>query len=85
MFPIINSILRSGAPPAAHAMVAHPQVLVLAPTRELALQIYDETLKFTYQTELRVAVVYGGAPMFEQLRELHHGCNILVATPGRLN
>lgn len=61
-----------------------PQALVLAPTRELACQIHDESKKFSRNTRLRMAILYGGAPMGPQLRELERGCDILVATPGRL-
>ena len=57
---------------------------MLAPTRELSSQIYDELRKFTYQTGVRPVVVYGGAPQQQQLRELERGCDFLVATPGRL-
>ncbi|KAA0189339.1 ATP-dependent RNA helicase DDX3X [Fasciolopsis buskii] len=63
---------------------ATPTALVLAPTRELSCQIYDEARKFSYRSEVRPCVVYGGASIMAQVRELSHGCNILVATPGRL-
>jgi superfamily II DNA/RNA helicase len=48
-------------------MQAFPSALVLAPTRELSSQIYDEARKFAYQTGLRCVVVYGGAPVVEQV------------------
>lgn len=56
----------------------------MAPTRELASQIYDEARKFSYRSEVRPCVVYGGADIGAQLRDLSRGCNLLVATPGRL-
>ncbi|GLG93124.1 ATP-dependent RNA helicase bel [Gryllus bimaculatus] len=61
-----------------------PLGLVLAPTRELATQIYDEARKFAYRSRLRPCVVYGGANVGDQMRELDRGCHLLVATPGRL-
>uniref|UniRef100_UPI0037E855C6 ATP-dependent RNA helicase DDX3X-like isoform X3 n=1 Tax=Semicossyphus pulcher TaxID=241346 RepID=UPI0037E855C6 len=62
----------------------YPLSLVLAPTRELALQIYDEARKFAYRSRVRPCVVYGGADIGQQIRELERGCHLLVATPGRL-
>ncbi|XP_047226118.1 DEAD-box helicase 3 X-linked a isoform X6 [Girardinichthys multiradiatus] len=62
----------------------YPISLVLAPTRELALQIYDEARKFAYRSHVRPCVVYGGADIGQQIRELERGCHLLVATPGRL-
>lgn len=62
----------------------YPLGLVLAPTRELATQIYDESRKFSYRSRLRPCVVYGGANFGDQTRDLDRGCHLLVATPGRL-
>ncbi|XDV35113.1 hypothetical protein PO909_005138 [Leuciscus waleckii] len=62
----------------------YPISLVLAPTRELALQIYDEARKFAYRSLVRPCVVYGGADIGQQIRDLERGCHLLVATPGRL-
>lgn len=63
----------------------YPLCLVLAPTRELASQIYDESRKFSYRSVVRSCVVYGGADIGTQTRDLEKGSHILVATPGRLN
>ncbi|KAM1072433.1 hypothetical protein ACFX13_017947 [Malus domestica] len=61
-----------------------PTALILSPTRELAGQIHEEAKKFGYQSGVKIVVGYGGAPISQQLRMLERGCDILVATPGRL-
>ena len=62
-----------------------PTVIVLAPTRELAIQIHDECAKFCPAAGCRSAVLYGGAAKGDQLRALRSGADVVVATPGRLN
>jgi len=59
-------------------------MLVLAPTRELCVQIYEEARKFTKNSSVKTGVVYGGTEYKESLRQLQGGIEILVATPGRL-
>ncbi|KAI8384981.1 P-loop containing nucleoside triphosphate hydrolase protein [Radiomyces spectabilis] len=62
-----------------------PIGLILAPTRELAAQIYQESKKFAKAYGLKVAAVYGGASKMQQFKDLRSGTvEILVATPGRL-
>ncbi|UNI24180.1 RNA helicase [Purpureocillium takamizusanense] len=65
-------------------VVAEPLVLIVVPTRELAVQIFNEARKFCYRTMLRPGVLYGGAPIRQQLALLNRGCDVLVGTPGRL-
>jgi ATP-dependent RNA helicase RhlE len=60
------------------------RVLVLAPTRELAVQIEDEIHGLAYHTSVTSAAVYGGVEMGMQERALKAGVDIIVATPGRL-
>ncbi len=60
------------------------RVLVLAPTRELAVQIEDEIHGLAYHTAVTSAAVYGGVEMGPQERALKAGVDIIVATPGRL-
>jgi ATP-dependent RNA helicase DDX5/DBP2 len=61
-----------------------PIVLVLAPTRELAVQIKEECDKFGSSSEIKNTVVYGGVPKSKQVRDLRSGVEIVIATPGRL-
>lgn len=61
-----------------------PIVLVLAPTRELAVQIQQEVAKFGKSSRIRNTCVYGGVPKGPQIRDLSRGVEVLIATPGRL-
>ncbi|XP_060963876.1 DEAD-box ATP-dependent RNA helicase 24 isoform X2 [Cannabis sativa] len=61
-----------------------PIGVICAPTRELAHQIYIECKKFSKTQGIRVSAVYGGMSKLEQFKELKAGCEIVVATPGRL-
>jgi len=60
------------------------KALVLAPTRELALQIHDNFKEYGKNLNLRTTVIYGGVPQSRQVKILNQGVDILVATPGRL-
>ena len=70
----------SSASPARHPI----RVLVLAPTRELAIQVEESFRDYGKHMPLRSAIVYGGADMNAQILQLRKGVEILVATPGRL-
>jgi ATP-dependent RNA helicase RhlE len=82
LLPILNRMLRSRE--AAPEERGFTRVLILAPTRELAVQIEDDVQGFTYHTDLTSIAVYGGVPMDPQERALKAGVDIVVATPGRL-
>eukprot|EP00795_Rhopilema_esculentum_P016159 gene16159-7523_t len=91
LLPIMNRIYKEGpygqnygAGGKPGRRKQFPFCLILAPTRELASQIYDESRKFAYRSMLRPCVVYGGADVGAQMRDLERGCHLLVATPGRL-
>ena len=62
-----------------------PQALVLAPTRELALQVADSMIEYGKHLHVRVLAVYGGQPYGPQIGNLKRGVDIVVGTPGRLN
>jgi ATP-dependent RNA helicase DeaD len=61
-----------------------PQALVLAPTRELVVQVSEEARKLAPSRHCRAVPIYGGQRFREQLTEMKKGCNIAVGTPGRL-
>jgi ATP-dependent RNA helicase DDX3X len=90
LFPVLTMLLREGPAPvpddanASRYRKSYPSALILAPTRELASQINEEAEKFSYATGIQPVCVYGGADIREQMRTLDQGCDILVATPGRL-
>ncbi|KXT15560.1 hypothetical protein AC579_6533 [Pseudocercospora musae] len=67
-----------------HKVRAEPLVLIIVPTRELAIQVFDEARRLCYRSMLRPSVAYGGLPMRDQIHDLGKGCDILVGTPGRL-
>ena len=58
--------------------------MILAPTRELAVQIKEECDKFGGSSDIKNTVVYGGVPKSRQVRDLRSGVEIVIATPGRL-
>jgi ATP-dependent RNA helicase RhlE len=66
------------------ATTKNPRVVILTPTRELAIQVAEETRKLANHTPLRITAVYGGAKMQQQISRLRRGTDIIVATPGRL-
>ncbi len=78
--------------PSLHRLAANPKarsnascrMLVLSPTRELAAQIADNMRHYAKFLNLSVQVIFGGVPAHQQARKLAGGCDVLVATPGRL-
>ena len=62
----------------------HVQCLILAPTRELALQVADSMTEYGKHLDVRVLAVYGGQPYGPQISRLNRGVDIVVGTPGRL-
>ena len=81
--PLLQRLLpqaNSSMSPARHPV----RGLIITPTRELADQVADNLKQYAAQTPLRVAVVYGGVDMDPQTRALREGCEVVIATPGRL-
>uniref|UniRef100_A0A8C9GKJ2 RNA helicase n=1 Tax=Piliocolobus tephrosceles TaxID=591936 RepID=A0A8C9GKJ2_9PRIM len=97
LLPIINHMLMTGPPNHTfyeennksynyyYNRVCLPICLILAPTRELAVQIFCDAKKFCFETGIKPVVLYGGSSIRIQLSNLDKGADIIVATPGRLN
>lgn len=77
MLPIISAIMNT-------ERILLPSALVIAPTRELAKQIFNETRKFCKQCQVRSVCLCGGDNTRKQLNSICYGIDIIIATPGRL-
>ena len=78
--PILNELAQQNERPIPEC----PDALILAPTRELAIQIGDSFKTYGKHLKIRHALVYGGVNQNSQVRALRQGVHVLVATPGRL-
>jgi len=90
LFPVIGLMMKDHANPVGAQKTpfegkCKPDTLILTPTRELCIQIYEEALKFCHRTDYRCGLIYGGAKPKDQMWEIARGLDVLVATPGRLN
>lgn len=83
LLPAIDYLLQTGHAGAAQSPAA-PCVLIMGPTRELCVQIFEEAEKFAKGGNVRVACCYGGTEYRESTKQLTGGVDIIVATPGRL-
>jgi ATP-dependent RNA helicase DDX21 len=79
--PLIEKIVRSGS---LERVGGLPLIVILEPTRELALQVTDELMSICSPHKMRVHTIFGGASFSDQERAIRAGVHILVATPGRL-
>ena len=77
VLPILQALAQA---PAGRA----PRALVLTPTRELAAQVAESARQYGRHTKTRITVVFGGVGINPQIDSLRNGCDLLVATPGRL-
>src|SRR5579871_2245646 len=80
MLPLLQQLIAGLSGARAHA----PRALILTPTRELAAQVADSARRYARHTPVRIAVVFGGVNINPQIATLRSGCDLLVATPGRL-
>lgn len=79
---VINRLLTR--PALAERKPEDPRALILAPTRELAIQIHKDAVKFGSELGLKFALVYGGVDYDKQRELLQKGADVIIATPGRL-
>ncbi len=81
--PLLQRLARHGN--ASPSPARHPvRALILTPTRELAMQVYDSVKTYGRHLPLKSCVVYGGVDIKAQIQELREGREVVVATPGRL-
>ncbi|KAL3121609.1 hypothetical protein niasHT_008738 [Heterodera trifolii] len=92
LVPVVNTLLEEGQkwmkPKSTGPngrTCQYPLALIISPTRELSLQIYNESRKFAYRTPIVSALLYGGRENYrDQINKLRLGVHMLIATPGRL-
>ena len=82
LITVINRLLTR--PALAERKPEDPRALILAPTRELAIQIHKDAVKFASDLGLKFALVYGGVDYDKQRALLQAGADVIIATPGRL-
>ncbi len=78
--PILNNLAQSKD----RVQPKNTQVLILTPTRELALQIYENFKTYSQFMKIKIAVAYGGVGITPQIKAVADGVDVLIATPGRL-
>lgn len=78
--PILTNLVKSNS----RAQPRHARALILTPTRELAIQIYDSFRIYGKYLNLKYAVMFGGVGQMPQVKSVAQGVDVLIATPGRL-
>uniref|UniRef100_A0AC34GNF5 ATP-dependent RNA helicase n=1 Tax=Panagrolaimus sp. ES5 TaxID=591445 RepID=A0AC34GNF5_9BILA len=84
LLPIIDQCLRDKTDGTFIPKSSLPYAIIVGPTRELVLQVFEQAKKLSYRMNVTIAKAYGEYDVRENLVELAGGCDILVATPGRL-
>ncbi|XP_065646683.1 probable ATP-dependent RNA helicase DDX4 isoform X2 [Hydra vulgaris] len=77
LIPIIAKVLSK-------PRTEKPYALILTPTRELAIQIHRDAVKLTKETHIKCCCAYGGKYITENINDISAGCDLLIATPGRI-
>ena len=82
LLPAFHQLVLKGPPPRGFSK---PKMLVLAPTRELSVQIMEVAVRFGRLLAIRSLCCYGGSSKYPQIAALQRGVECVIATPGRLN
>ncbi len=82
--PVLHRLMENAHAPKGGRFGRRVRVLVLSPTRELALQISESFATYGKHSPIRQTVIFGGVSQHRQVRALQHGVDVVVATPGRL-
>lgn len=86
MIPLIHMVMedKSKVKVKVIGVKNRPFAMIVEPTRELTMQLYEQAQKLAYQTGIRVVKCYGEYDAASNGKEVFGGCDIVVATPGRL-
>ncbi|XP_025207846.1 ATP-dependent RNA helicase vasa-like [Melanaphis sacchari] len=84
VLPILNNLISEPSELIVDYNHCEPQVLILSPTRELAIQICEVTTRLSRGTSIKCELLYGGTATYHQKERILRGVHIIVATPGRL-
>jgi superfamily II DNA/RNA helicase len=82
--PLLQRTAEKESVPVRDGQAVTPRALVLVPTRELAVQVHEVLAPLGISLGLHVNAVYGGADIEKQIKSLRKGCDVIIATPGRL-
>jgi ATP-dependent RNA helicase DDX3X len=83
LIPIIAECMDAKENGTFKSDTGYPYCVILAPTRELVRQCFDQARKFAHDTDVTVANAYGEKPTRKNVQEINEGCDILVISPGR--
>ncbi len=82
--PLLSNMVSSIDEATAAGKPRHLRLLIIAPTRELVQQIHDNIVIYAQYTDIRCGAIYGGVGDKGQIAKLNSGCDVIIATPGRL-
>uniref|UniRef100_A0AC35FHQ5 RNA helicase n=1 Tax=Panagrolaimus sp. PS1159 TaxID=55785 RepID=A0AC35FHQ5_9BILA len=84
LLPVIDKCIRAKLDRSYISKPSSPYTIIICPTRELVLQIFEQATKFSYRINVKIAKAYGEYDVRQNVLEITNGCDVLIATPGRL-